>query len=223
MTLYFTQMRLSRTPSARALASLISPADQATRIDARHKLIWAAFADSADRRRDFLWREESDSSFLALSARPPVQMDLFDPFVTKIFAPSLRAGETLSFALRANATRAKRGAGRVDVVMDALHAIPQDARAAARPQIAQTEATAWLDRQGAKAGFTLHAVTGAYYTTLTLPDYRGPRKGQPQFGILDMTGSLTVTDPAAFVSQLGDGFGRAKAFGCGLMLIRRTR
>lgn len=223
MTLYFTQMRLSRIPSARALVSLISPADQAMRIDAYHKLIWAAFSDHADRSRDFLWREETDGSFLALSARPPMQMDLFEPFVTKPFAPSLQAGDRLSFALRANATRTKRGAGRVDVVMDALHAIPQDARAAARPQIAQKEASDWLDRQGAKSGFTLHTLTGADYTTLSLPDYRGPRKGQPQFGILDLTGSLTVTDPTAFVAQLGFGFGRAKAFGCGLLLIRRAR
>lgn len=223
MTLYFTQMRLSRTPSARALASLISPADQAMRIDAHHKLIWAAFADEADRRRDFLWREEADGSFLTLSARPPKQMDLFDLFQSKPFTPSLSAGDTLSFALRVNATRAKRGAGRVDVVMDALHAIPSDARAAAKPQIVQSEAVTWLDRQGLKAGFTLRSLTGADYTTLTLPDYRGPRKGQPQFGVLDLTGSLTVTDPKAFVEQVGRGFGRAKAFGCGLMLIRRSR
>lgn len=223
MTLFLTRMRISRTPSVRALASLVSPADHAARIDAHHKLIWAAFADTADRSRDFLWREEADGSFLALSARPPVQMDLFDPFVTKPFAPSLSPGDRLSFALRANATRTKRGAGRVDVVMDALHALAKDARAEARSQIVQTEAAAWLERQGSKAGFTLNALTGADYTTLTLPGYRGPRKGQPQFGLLDLTGSLTVTDPAAFVLQLGRGFGRAKAFGCGLMLIRRAR
>lgn len=223
MTLYFTQMRLCRTPSARALASLISPTDQAARIDAHHKLIWAAFTDGTECRRDFLWREEADGSFFALSKRPPVQMELFDPFVTKHFAPSLTVGETLAFALRANATRSKRGAGRVDVVMDALHAIPKDGRAAARPQIAQTEAAAWLERQGASAGFTLQALTGADYTTFTLPDYRGPRRGQPQFGILDLTGSLTVTNPSAFLAQLSRGFGRAKAFGCGLMLIRRAQ
>ncbi|MBQ2260148.1 MAG: type I-E CRISPR-associated protein Cas6/Cse3/CasE [Loktanella sp.] len=223
MTLYFTQMRISRTPSARALATLISPADQAARIDAHHKLIWAAFTDGADRNRDFLWREEADGSFLTLSERAPVQMDLFDPFVIKPFAPFLRAGEVVSFALRANATRTKRGVGRVDVVMDALHNIPKDERATARPQIAQAEATTWLDLQGAKAGFNLQSLSSADYTTLTLPDYRGPRRGQPQFGILDITGTLTVTDPVAFVAQLSRGFGRAKAFGCGLMLIRRAR
>lgn len=223
MTLYLTQLRVSRAPSAQALAALISPRDASVRIDAHHKLIWAAFADGPERTRDFLWREEDDGSFLTLSARPPMPMDLFEPFETKPFAPVLAPGDRLSFALRANATRAKRGAGRVDVVMDALHAMPPEARAAARPEVAQREGAAWLERQGAAAGFTPHAVMVEGYATHALPDHRGPRKGQPQFGILDMSGTLEVTDPAAFCAQLAQGFGRAKAFGCGLMLIRRAR
>ncbi len=50
-----------------------------------------------------------------------------------------------------------------------------------------------------------------------------PRDGASaaQFSRLDFTGLLTVTDPAAFLTALACGFGRARAFGCGLMLIRR--
>ena len=44
-----------------------------------------------------------------------------------------------------------------------------------------------------------------------------------QFGILDLTGLLEVTDPPLFLSHLAAGFGRAMAFGCGLMLIRRAQ
>ncbi|GHG98395.1 type I-E CRISPR-associated protein Cas6/Cse3/CasE [Pseudodonghicola xiamenensis] len=223
MTLYLTRLRVSRRPSARAVAALISPRDATARIDAHHKLVWAAFADGPERARDFLWREEDDGSFLTLSARPPLPMDLFEPFETKPFAPVLAPGERLSFALRANATRARRGAGRVDVVMDALHARPVAERAAARPEVAQQEGAAWLARQGESAGFTPLSVTVEGYATHALPGHRGPRKGQPQFGILDMSGVLEVTDPAAFCAQLAQGFGRAKAFGCGLMLIRRAR
>lgn len=234
MTLYLTQMRISRAPSAQALASLISPKDAAARIDAHHKLVWAAFADGPERTRDFLWREDSDGGILCLSARAPVQSELFEPFTSKRFAPDLAPGDRLSFALRANATRAKRGAapgshatptrsGRVDVVMDALHAMPQADRAGARMEVAQREGAAWLARQGEAAGFRPLGVTVEGYATHALPDYRGPRRGQPQFGTLDMSGVLEVTDPVAFVSQLARGFGRAKAFGCGLMLIRRAR
>ncbi|WP_243641924.1 type I-E CRISPR-associated protein Cas6/Cse3/CasE [Rhodovulum steppense] len=45
---------------------------------------------------------------------------------------------------------------------------------------------------------------------------------QPQFGILDLEGRIEVTDPEALLARLARGFGRAKAFGCGLMLIRRA-
>jgi len=227
MTLYLTQLRVSRSPSAQALAALISPKEAGARIDAHHKLVWAAFADGPDRRRDFLWREEADGSFLTLSARAPVPMDLFDPFAPKPFAPVLARGDRLTFSLRANATRAKAGTRsadkRVDVVMDALHALPKEARAAARPEVMQREGTEWLERQGTAAGFVPLAVSVEGYTTQALSDHRGPRKGQPQFGILDMTGTLEVADPAVFIARLGLGFGRAKAFGCGLMLIRRAR
>jgi CRISPR system Cascade subunit CasE len=39
--------------------------------------------------------------------------------------------------------------------------------------------------------------------------------------VLDLSGALTVTDPTLFLEKLSGGFGRAKAFGLGLMLIRR--
>ena len=54
---------------------------------------------------------------------------------------------------------------------------------------------------------------------------RIPRAGgQPaQFSVLDFEGVLEVTDPMRFLAALVNGFGRARAFGCGLMLIRRAR
>lgn len=60
------------------------------------------------------------------------------------------------------------------------------------------------------------------YSTTVLPGHRGPRKGQPRFGILDLVGRIEITDPAVFLAQLPLGFGPATAFGCGLMLIRRA-
>jgi CRISPR system Cascade subunit CasE len=33
---------------------------------------------------------------------------------------------------------------------------------------------------------------------------------------------LQVTDPAAFLAKVASGFGPQKAFGCGLMLLRRA-
>lgn len=221
MTFFLSKVRISDSPSAQALGALLSPVDPNQRMAAHHRLLWAAFTDGPERTRDFLWREEGQGVFLTLSARPPVQMDLFAPHETKAFAPELRAGDSLGFKLRANATRAKRGGPRVDVVMDALHGVAPADRADARMGLAQREGVAWLERQGSTAGFHLTEGVVEGYSAHALEGHRGPRKGQPQFGILEMSGRLEVTDPSAFLAQMALGFGRAKAFGCGLMLVRR--
>jgi CRISPR system Cascade subunit CasE len=41
------------------------------------------------------------------------------------------------------------------------------------------------------------------------------------FGVVDFGGVLKVQDPPRFLVAVASGFGRARAFGCGLMLIRR--
>lgn len=221
MTLYLSRLCLSQRPSVQALDKLLNPERLGPLIDAHHRLIWAAFAERPDQTRDFLWREDGKGNFFALSSRPPIASDLFEVDV-KPFAPVLQKGDRLEFTLRANATRDRKGKGRVDVVMDALHDTPKGARAEVRMATAQREGAAWLARQAETAGFTVIRAVVGDYSVAALPDYRGKRKGQPQFGILDLSGVLEVKDPAAFLAKLASGFGRARAFGCGLMMIRRT-
>ena len=241
MTLYLSRLRLSRDPSAQALNAILNPTEPGPRLDAHHRLLWAAFADTPDRKRDFLWREERAGEFLTLSARPPAPRDLFEAPDVKEFAPRLAPGDRLAFALRANATRTRKtgkttASGKehkahVDLVMDRLYPIPGQTtlggnsvseRPSLRIRLAGEAATEWLTRQGEAAGFRLIGTEVGDYSVAALPGHRGKRAGQPQFGILDMTGLIEVTDPAAFLARLAAGFGRAKAFGCGLMLIRRA-
>lgn len=236
MTLYLSRLTLRRDPDAAALRALIDPAERSRALDAHHRLIWSLFADRPDRTRDFLWRADGKGRFFTLSARPPAPAPLFEPPQIKAFAPDLAAGDRLAFALRANATRSlKTESGargrRVDVVMHALHDTPgrtalppgtASQRPARRMGLAQDAAETWMRGQGVNSGFTLDRLEVQDYSVLALPGHRGRREGQPQFGILDLAGGLTVTDPAAFVAALASGFGRAKAFGCGLMLIRRA-
>ena len=236
MSLYLSRLRLRRDPAVAALSALLDPAEQGRARDAHHRLIWSAFAGEADQRRDYLWRAEGQGAFLTLSARAPQPSPFFEPREVKPFAPDLAPGDRLAFALRANATRTRKS-GRltpsgkehkqhIDLVMDAIHPLPPGResgdRAAARMGAAQEVATGWLAGQGARAGFAPLEVTAGDYSVSALPGHVGKRRGQPQFGILDLTGVIAVTDPAAFLAQLAQGFGRARAFGCGLMLIRRA-
>ena len=221
------RMRLSRAPTAQALKALLDPPEAGARMDAQHRLLWSAFGDRPDRARDFLFRDMGHGDFAVLASRPPQATELFEPPEVTPFAPDLRAGDRLSFVLRANATRSlpsgpgRRGV-RVDVVMERLHGVSEAERADRRMDIAQEAGADWLARQGARAGFAPVRTDVASYDAVTLPGHRGRRKGAPRLGLLEMTGVLEVTDPAAFVPAVVAGFGRAKAFGNGLMLLRRA-
>ena len=46
-------------------------------------------------------------------------------------------------------------------------------------------------------------------------------KAPIQFTYMDCEGVLAVNDPNAFAAALVNGLGRAKAFRCGLMMVRR--
>ena len=229
---YLSRLRIARNPQVAALAQLLNPEHTGRRMDAHHRLLWSAFSGDTHAPRDFLWRAEGRGSFLVLSSRPPMASPFFEAADTRPFAPVLQAGDRLAFVLRANATRTVNTGRRsssgqphkqhIDLVMDALHSVPQKERASVRMETAQRVAENWLRKQGGQHGFQLDDATVHNYSVHALPGRGGPRQNQPQLGVLDITGHLTVTHPAAFVPQLARGFGRAKAFGCGLMLIRRS-
>jgi CRISPR system Cascade subunit CasE len=224
MSLYFSRLTLNPAPSARALIQMLNPKDANAAADAHHRLIWTAFSDAKDRNRDFLWRYDGDNRFYTLSARLPRPGDLFGEPAIKTFEPNLVIGDRLNFVLRANATKVSKQAGgkRVDVVMDLLYDEPKEKRAEGRMKLAQLAGEAWMARQGAAKGFAPLKTVVEGYTVLELGHKTAKRSYRPHLGVLDLSGTLTVTDPNLFLAALAQGFGRAKAWGCGLMMIRRT-
>lgn len=227
MTLYLSKLRISRHPQVSALNALLDPQETASRMDAHHRLLWSVFAGDPAQRRDFLWREDAKGTFLVLSARPPQESPFFEPSQTRPFVPELTSGDRLAFSLRANATRTeKTGVAsanghekkrHVDLVMDRLP--PRGQRAEARMDKAQQVAQEWMAKQGARNGFCLDEVSTHDYSVVA---FASSERGKPRFGVLEMTGVLTVTEPTLLLERIASGFGRAKAFGCGLMLIRRA-
>jgi len=217
--MYLSRLTLSRKPDIAALGQLLEPEHDGRRMDAHHRLIWSAFAGNNEARRDFLWRDMGRGQFLVLSLREPGESALFEEIHTKPFEPDLRYGDRLEILLRANAARTVTDPdGRKrhrDVVMQALHPVPKGRRAAVRMEVAQDAGSQWLAGRGARAGFEVEAATVSSYRVAE------PRRNGPRFGIIDLQGAIKITDPEAFLSRVAQGFGRAKAFGCGLMLIRR--
>jgi CRISPR system Cascade subunit CasE len=224
MSLIFSRLRLRQDAALSALAPVLAPDDDNGRADRGHRLLWAVFSDGPDRQRDFLWREEDLGHFLVLSARAPLDPHHLFEVETKPFAPDLAKGDRLRFVLRANAVVTREIDGvrgkRDDIVMRRLHAVPGPERARRRDEIAREAGLDWLANQGARAGFGVEACEAAAYRTLAIP-----REGNKpiQLGVLDLEGRIEIEDFAAFLPALTRGFGKAKGFGCGLMLIARTR
>lgn len=225
--LFLSRISLRTDPSVATLAPILFDAAGWHRSEASRRLVWTLFADHADRRRDYLWREDKARRFYVLSARPPEDRHRLFTVETKPFEPFVARDDRLTFSLRANATIARpRGAGaragkRDDVVMAALHLIPERQRAEPRKELIRQEGLAWLRRQGETAGFEFADadVTVDSYEPLTI---RGGGKSALRLGVIEFDGRLTVKDPGAFLARVAQGFGRGKAFGLGLMLLRRA-
>lgn len=230
--LHLSRVRLRSDAAVAALAdSLLSKETDQNTVKV-HRLLWSLFADAPERTRDFLWRDDGGSSwrrrtFLTLSTRPPEdRVRLFD-METKPFAPSLSAGQRLRFRLRASPSNnerrpgAKRGKRR-DPVAHALHGLSREERAKRRYDVLQQVGRDWLARQSERCGFRLPE--GAPLV-VDGEDWRALLRGSAMpatFSVLDFEGVLEVIDPAMFLQHLSTGIGRAKAFGCGLMLIRQA-
>ncbi len=228
---WFSRIRLGRAASVKALIPLLQRETSLgglESVDFDRRLIWSLFADGPGRRRDFLWRRLEDGTFLVLSERRPEdQHHLFEIDEPKVFAPVLVPGDRLRFSLRANPTVRKfkepgrRHAPRHDVVMDALHQLLEGSRAECRAAAIRKKGFDWLARQGRKAGF------GIGEDELLCEGYRQHRidrgRGKPalSFSSLDFEGVMEVQEPCLLTSTIMRGFGPSKAFGCGLMLIRR--
>lgn len=233
--LHLSRLTLRRDAAVAALAPLLVPDDADARIGGAHHLLWSLFADHPDRRRDFLWRDDAGAGgrghvFHVLSRRPPLdRLGLFD-VETQAFAPVLAAGDRLRFRLRANATVSvgAEGAGRgkrADIVARALAPLAPEERRLRRHDVIQAVGRQWLAAQGARAGFAPAVDGDAALVTVDGADWRVLRRsGAPPatFAVLDFAGIVEIADPGAFLAALPAGFGRAKAFGCGLMLIRRA-
>lgn len=195
-----------------------------------HRLIWRFFSENEEQRRDFLYRKNDDSKtmqFFLLSERKP-ENDL-DAFLieTKSFAPVIRKGAVYQFQLRANpvVTRMPEGKEskkrrRHDVYLDALaknRALPA-AEQRTSQEVLTHSGSEWLIGRSEALGFSVNHVLVERYRRLQTRK----KDTKMTFGVMDFSGQLTVTDEELFRSSLLKGIGHGKAFGCGLLLIRRA-
>ena len=224
MSHYFSRVQLIEHPQDLALLTALSRHGEAYR---DHALVWQLFPGEG-MPRDFLFRREVDGSgkdfYYVVSQRPPQARANLLALQSKAYTPRLEVGEWLRFDLRANPTVARRSEAtgksqRHDVLMDAKR---QAADLPEQEQIdrIQQAGLSWIEQRAASWGLVIRresVLTNAYV------QHKLHHKGRHiAFSSLDYQGVAQVTDPDLLAASLTTGVGHARAFGCGLLLVRRA-
>lgn len=209
-----------------------------------HQFLWHFFPAPEGVPRDFLFRRfepqgnRRQALYYTVSDRPPVAPHAAWQVATREYAPSVKQGDCLRFDLRVNPTQARKREGKArrdDVVMHAKKQILaqrglarwSDLPLTDRPplyELADQAVREWLgdeEREGfaARHGFRV-------LEDLRVDAYRQhriARAGEKPITLstVDLSGTLIVIDAERFTRALLSGVGRAKGFGCGLLLVRR--
>lgn len=188
-----------------------------------HQWMWRFFPAEAGSVRDHLFRRDDRGTamrFYVVSHREPIAFSDAWTVQTRPYQPRLTTGDELEFDLRANPviTRAKEGKhARHDVVMHAKRIAKEGTGALASLALIRSACTNWLHVQGNKHGFEFDS------DELSVEGYAQHvgKQNRLRFSTVDFRGRLRVTQPEVFTVMLMKGLGHAKAFGCGLMLVRR--
>ena len=189
-----------------------------------HRQLWRLFPGEAREsrvsgeaeRQGFLFRIERNPTgcpacLLVQSRRAPEPAVGIALVATREFHPRPTADQRLAFLLTANPVKSI-----VDIQREAK---PDKQSGKCRvPLIKEDDQLQWLARKVTGAG-AVAAVRVLPHT----PTYF--RKGNRSGKLVTVTfeGVLNVTGPDNLIRLLENGVGPAKAFGCGLLLIRRMR
>ncbi|WP_201583373.1 type I-E CRISPR-associated protein Cas6/Cse3/CasE [Psychrobacter jeotgali] len=218
-----------------------------------HQALWQLFDLPPGSDRPFLYREYErggETFYYVLSTIKPNLDHLFFNVHAKVFNPKFFAGQRLAFELRANPVSSLKDAqgksSRHDVLMlakksmisqgfDDSYSIDQAMFDAGVDWItSQERMQAWgvvIHPNLELSAYTQHRLRRSKQdleqqkqaddTTDKKPTKA--KKKMIQFSSLDYAGALEIQDVDLFYNQMIKGFGKQKAFGCGLMLVRPLR
>lgn len=191
-----------------------------------HQALWRLFDNGTNTPRDFLYRQTGEAhalGFYVLSAREPGTDEDLWIVESKRFQPRLDSGQRLRFSVRINPVVKRRDDNRRqqrhDLVMDLK---TQDRTAGVertQAERVQSAALAWMEQRQERNGFALDSGTIVAQSYRQLR-FRGKGGRVICLSTLDCEGVLKVEDAEQFQKTLENGLGPAKAFGCGLLLIR---
>ncbi len=186
-----------------------------------HHLIWKFFPGVARGERPFLYRYELEQGrpvFYTVSETVPESLPGWR-VEHKPYAPQLKPGDQLYFSTRVNPIVSVEGK-RHDAIAYYKTQNP-DWQAFTPQELRHKVLVAWLERRAEANGYSL-APSEVRVQDYELHDFRKGKGGNRiRLSIATLEGTLTVTDGEAFTRLLTTGLGHAKAYGCGMFLVRR--
>ena len=187
-----------------------------------HRQLWRLFpgeeketrSNGEESRQGFLFRIEDNPTgrparLLVQSRRAPETASELIVVGTREFQPQPVAGQRLAFLLTANP---------VKTIIDTQREVKQGKQSekCRVPLIKEEDQREWIARKLASAG-EIEAASILPHAPIHFR--KGNRGGKLATATFD--GVIQVRDPIALTSFLENGIGHAKAFGCGLLLVRR--
>ena len=190
-----------------------------------HQRLWRLFQPDQGADRDFLFRRDlvgGRPRYYVVGRRPLSVEDHPRWHIRqKPYQPALHEGDRLFFQMRVNPIVCRDGK-KCDVVMDARKRLGPDwAEKTTKPALIDEAGRAWLRKRAERHGFAFaeRGVRFEGYRPLRFTKKKGAQA--IHISVLDIQGLLEVRDPEAFADTLFRGIGPGKAFGCGLILVRR--
>jgi CRISPR system Cascade subunit CasE len=198
-----------------------------------HQQIWGLVSRNEQQKRDFLYRVEYDAcknvqAILLLANHKVESTKTMTVYVSPPYNPQIGAGEYFHFKLRANPVVKRRENGKLKeygLILDAKHQLKKQELHYnddySLDELIQEKGMAWLEKKALQHGF---AVKNWDVAIGNDGEYKVNANEKQPFIIrtLDFEGRLEVTDAEKFKAALLCGIGSAKAFGCGLLMIRRV-
>lgn len=240
--MHFSSVRLRSADggSTGALASFLS--QNARAIGHSHHLIWSLF-EGRGPERDVVYRMTgrgpSQPVLIYSAAEVADGHGLWD-VRTRPFdlADGLRAGDRLTWSLRVNAVRSANGpdprpsqpeGAPKPRMRTSKHDIVTHARRSGDGRdweaVAQRVVPPWLRERLARGGMDAPeaGMVVEAFRKVRIAHDPGVRNRDPiVVAMTDLRGSGTVTDPEALRGLLLRGIGSARAYGCGMLLIKRA-
>lgn len=187
-----------------------------------HRQLWRLFpgekketrSNNEELRQGFLFRIEGNPTgrparLLVQSRRAPESVSGVVLVGTREIQPQPVAGMRLAFLLTANPVKTI-----ADVQRDAKPG--KKSEKCRVPLIKEEDQREWIARKLASAG-EIEAVNVLPHAPIYFR--KGNRGGK--LATVTFEGVLRVSDPSRMTELLENGIGHAKAFGCGLLLVRR--